>query len=159
MRAANINLAISSPNNSPGQSANIFYLITEILQVENCRISELLAAKWSNYHAHRFLILEGKKKSAPVVIRDRELLRKISTLPHTTDDFIFGSVNYRQVYHFIKSNFSHLFEDIKTRKNRKVTHAFRYINCRAIDNDQEIKVILHHNSLRSGKYYKNKMKG
>lgn len=159
MKKENVLFSIARKKVSEDNSESIFLIIAEILQIENCRISEILSANWQDYHAHRFLILKGKKKSSPVVIRDRILLEKISKIPRTTGQLIFGCVNYRQVYHFIKSKYSHLFTNIKTRKNQKVTHAFRYINCRAIDNDEEIKVILHHNSLKSGKYYKNKIKG
>ena len=138
---------------------DLLFIITEILRIENCRVSEVLSATWQDLHHGRFLILQGKKKSAPVIIRDREILRMVSNLPKTHSQLIFYPVNYRQVYHYIKKYYSHQFENIKVRKNKKVTHAFRYINLRAIDNDQEIKVILHHNSKRSGVYYKNKLKG
>lgn len=138
---------------------NQLFIISEILRIENCRVSEILSATWQNYHARRFLILQGKKKSASVIIRDRILLKMIDGIPKTHDDLIFPNVNYRQVYNFIKSKFGHQFDCIKVRKNKKITHAFRYINLRAIDNDENIKQILHHNSRRSGKYYKNKLKG
>jgi len=135
------------------------FIISELLRIENCRCSEILAATWQNYHANRFLILEGKKRSASVIIRDRELLKLISNIPKTNDVLIFPNVTYRQVYQYIKSRYGHQFEIIKGRKNKKITHAYRYINLRAIDNDENIKQILHHNSKKSGMYYKNKLKG
>lgn len=141
------------------KSQDQLFIISEILRIENCRASEILSATWQNYHAQRFLILQGKKKSASVIIRDRIILKMIDNIPRTHDQLIFPNINYRQVYTYIKSKFSHQFENIKVRKNKKVTHAFRYINLRAIDNDENIKQILHHNSRRSGKYYKNKLKG
>jgi predicted nucleic acid-binding protein len=136
-----------------------FSIITQILFIYNCRISEVLSACWCNFHKDRFLILVGVKGSANIIITDRKLLNLISELPYTDKQKIFPFVSYYQVYHHLKSNYSHLFKDIKIKKNRKITHAFRYLNLKNIDNDKFIKDILHHNSRRSGKYYKNKLKG
>lgn len=136
-----------------------FSIICEILLIYNCRISEVLSAKWSNFIQDRFLILVAAKHSANVIIHDRELLKKISTLPRTHAQLIFPYISYYQIYSHIKKNYSHLFSQIKTKKNAKITHAFRYLNVSGIDNDRFIKDILHHNSTRSGKYYKNKVRG
>ncbi len=138
---------------------NVYEIIFKILSVYNCRISEILSAEWSNFFHNRFLILDGKKHSQPIIITDREILSAISNLPHSSNHLIFSSVTYNSFYHYVKKNFSHLFSNIKTRKYSKVTHAFRYLNISGVDNDKFIKQILHHNSTKSGIYYKNKLKG
>lgn len=139
-------------------SANLIQLVTLILSRYNCRISEILSAKWTNFFPDRFLILEGKKHSQNVIIRDLDILQLVSSIPKTDDIRIFPNISYRTMHHHIKSHFGHLFKKIKTRKNEKVTHAFRYLNVSGIDNDGFIKDILHHNSRKSGKYYKNKLR-
>lgn len=136
-----------------------FSIITQILIIYNCRISEVLNASWTNFFPERFLILKGVKHSANIIVTDRKILQLITNLPQIDKVKIFPHVTYYQIYHHLKANYSHLFTDIKIRKNRKITHAFRYLNISAIDNDKFIKDILHHNSQRSGKYYKNKLKG
>ena len=138
---------------------DFFSIIIQILLIYNCRISEVLSASWSNFIPGKFLILVGVKKSANIIVHDRQILQLITTLPCIDKDKIFPHVTYYQVYHHLKTNYSHLFTDIKIKKNRKITHAFRYLNVAHIDNDKFIKDILHHNSTRSGKYYKNKLKG
>jgi len=138
---------------------NLYEIIVEILKVYNCRISEILSAKWSNFFPDRFLILEGKKHSAPVIITDRTILKNISKLVKVDDQLIFKTISYHSIHHYIKSKYSHLFVNIKTKKYSKVTHAYRYLNLKSIDNDDFIKQILHHNSRKSGMYYKHKLKG
>lgn len=134
-------------------------IIIQILIIYNCRISEVLSADWSNFFPDRYLILIGKKKSANIIVTDRILLKQISKLTSNKIGLIFNSVSYHQVKRHISKYYSHLFRNIKIKKNRKITHAFRYLNIANIDNDKIIKDILHHNSLKSGMYYKNKLKG
>lgn len=136
-----------------------FSIIMQILIIYNCRISEVLSATWTNLIPGKFLILVGVKKSANIIVTDRKLLQLITDLPHIDKEKIFPYVSYTQIYHHIKTNYSHLLTDIRIKKNRKITHAFRYLNVASIDNEKFIKDILHHNSTRSGKYYKNKLKG
>ena len=137
---------------------DLLKLITSILSIYNCRISEILSASWSNFYPERFLILKGAKKSQNIIVTDRIILNSIANLPKTHQVLIFPYISYYQVYHYIKSRYGHLFAKIKHRKNLKITHAFRYLNLESIDNDNFIKDILHHNSLKSGKFYKNKLK-
>lgn len=138
---------------------DIFSLIILILSIYNCRINEILKASWKNYYHGRFLILEGSKGSANIIIHDREILKAIALLPRSNEEFIFPWITYYQIYHEIKKKYSHILPNISHRKNMKITHSFRYLNVSGIDNDKFIKDILHHNSTRSGKYYKNKLKG
>lgn len=138
---------------------NDYEIICKILSIYNCRISEILSAKWSNFFPDRFLILEPAKHSQPIIITDRDILKAISISIKSNPDFIFSHISYHSIYKFIKRNYSHLFAKIKIKKYSKVTHAFRYLNIAGVDNDQFIKQILHHNSTKSGKYYKNKLKG
>lgn len=139
-------------------SNNQISIIVEILSRYNCRISEVLSAKWKYLFPGRFLILEGKKHSQNVIIRELDLLERITQLPKTHPELIFPNISYRTMHHHIKSHYGHLFKKIKTRKYSKVTHAFRYLNVEGIDNDAFIKDILNHNSQKSGKYYKNKIR-
>lgn len=140
-------------------SSDSYELIVSILIMYNCRINEILKARWSNFFPNRFLILEGSKGSSNVIVTDRIILKQIEKLAKIDSVFIFPFITYYQIYHTIKKKYSHLLNKISKRKNQKVTHAFRYINVSGIDNDKFIKDILHHNSTRSGKYYKNKLKG
>jgi len=129
-------------------------LAIEILKIYNCRASEVLSAKWSDFFPGKYLILEGKKKSANVIIRDRILLQYIDQLPRLDVEKIFPSINYYHLYHKIKLEHSHLFIKWKKRKNLKVTHGFRYRAVEKVANDGKIQDILHHRSAKSGKYYK-----
>lgn len=129
-------------------------IAVEILRIYNCRSSEVLSAKWKDFDKDHFLILEGKKKSSNIIIRDRILLSAIEKLPHTDAVFIFPSLSYSILYHHCKKNFSHLFVKFKKRKNYKVTHGFRYEAVSKLDNETKIREVLHHRSTKSGKYYK-----
>lgn len=138
---------------------SFYSVIIQVLIIYNCRISEILSAEWSNFNPDRFLILKGAKRSANVIITDRALLKQINELPRLHASLIFPTVTQHQISHYILKNYSHLLTNIKIKKNRKITHAFRYLNIAGIVNDNFIKDILHHNSKRSGAYYKNKLKG
>jgi integrase len=126
----------------------------EILKTYNCRAHEVLSASWHDFDKNRFLILTGCKKSSNVVIRDRFILSLIDALPRLHSDKIFPSLNYYHLYRHCKKYYSHLGVKFKKRKNFKVTHMFRYENVSQIGNDEKIRDILHHRSVKSGKYYK-----
>lgn len=126
----------------------------EILKTYNCRASELLNARWSNYHPDRFLILDGAKGSSNVIIRDRFILEMVSKLPILDKEKIFPSINYRRLYHHCKQHYSHLFVKFKKKKNLKVTHGFRYRAVEQVANEKQIRDILQHRSIKSGKFYK-----
>lgn len=134
-------------------------IVLTILQEYNPRISEILSAKWSNFFPDRFLILEGAKHSANVIVRDKAILERISQLSRHSPELIFPYTTYNRIYNIIARNYSHIFTKIKTKKSRKITHAFRYMNLQGVDNDSIIQDILHHRSNRSGIFYKNKLKG
>lgn len=129
-------------------------VLVQCLFVYNCRCNEILKAEWKNFFPGRFLVLKGSKKSNDVIIRDRELLAQIATLPRTSPIYIFYPLTYQQVYIYCKRNFSHLFVRFKTKSNYKVTHAFRYSNAELVSNEDTLKALLHHNSKKSQKFYK-----
>lgn len=135
-------------------SAGELDIITEILRTYNCRSKEVLDALWNDYYPGQMLVLHGAKKSCNVIIRDRIILQAIENLPRIHSTKIFPSVNYFKLYRFIKSRYSHLFVEFKKRKKFKVTHGFRYLNVKQVENDEVIRDILHHKSTKSGKYYK-----
>jgi integrase len=124
-----------------------------ILDQYNCRASEILNAKWEDYYFPQFLILKGLKNSADVVIRDRFLLNEIETKIPRQNDFIFADITYYHLYSSCKKYYSHLFLKFKGKKNFKVTHGFRYRNVAQLTQATQVKAVLNHNSLRSGKYY------
>lgn len=126
----------------------------EILKVYNCRAGEVLSAEWAKYHKDKFLILSAEKKSSNVIIRDRFILQQIEQLPVLHPTKIFPSVNYGILYRHCKKYYSHLFVKFKGRTRYKVTHGFRYYAVNTIDIETEIRDILHHRSIKSGKYYK-----
>ena len=129
-------------------------MVIEILKCYNCRAKEVLDAEYSKFFPDKFLILSGKKKSSNIIIRDRFILSKINQLPKIDDVKIFPSVSYNILYRHCKKYYSHLFKKFKGKKYFKVTHGFRYLNVSAIDIETEIRDILHHRSVKSGKYYK-----
>ncbi len=130
------------------------FVILLILQTYNVRISEILEAEFPYFHPDKFLILKGKKRSADIIIRDRYILTLVSNLPRLHERLIFFPINYKTVYRYIKRNYSHLFAKYKTKKNYKVTHAFRYANVENVSDPSSLQAILHHNSKKSQKYYK-----
>lgn len=131
-------------------------IIIEILQIYNCRISEVLNAKFSNFKPQKRLVLIGLKKSDNIIVLDRLILKRIEELPKLDSEFIFYPTTYRRMYTLIKTNFSHIFARFRTGKNHKVTHGFRYLNCEDIDDVETIRTLLHHKSKKSQKYYKQK---
>lgn len=126
----------------------------EILKIYNCRASEVLSAKWNDFYPGAMLVIDGKKKSSNVIIRDRYILSAINQLPRLDIEKIFPSLNYYHLYRECKKHYSHLFIKWKKKKNYKVTHGFRYRAVEKIANEEKIRDILHHRSAKSGKYYK-----
>lgn len=135
---------------------NQLSIAVEILKLYNCRASEVLSAKWSDFIPDYRLILEGKKRSANIVIHDRIILASIERLPKLDEEKIFPSLNYYHLYRYCKVHLSHQFVKFKKKKNYKVTHGFRYRAVEQVANDGKIQDILHHRSAKSGKYYKQK---
>jgi len=126
----------------------------EILKTYNCRASEVLSATWKNFIPGSMLVLIASKQSCNVIVRDRFILSLIEDLPRLDRDLIFPSVSYNKLYHHCKVYYSHLFTKFKKRKNLKVTHGFRYLNVSQFGTEEVIRDILHHRSIKSGKYYK-----
>jgi len=141
---------LSTPNIEISEMA----ICIEVLKVENCRASEILSATWNNFYPDQFLILEARKNSSNVIVRDRFILSLISQLPRTHATKIFPNITYSKLYHHCKTYYSHLFTKFKKRKNFKVTHGFRYSAVEQVANETKIRDILHHRSIKSGKYYK-----
>lgn len=137
---------------------NSYDLIIMILMKYNCRIQEILNAEWKDFYPERFLILKGLKKSSNVIVTDSKILDLILQIPKIDSIKIFPFITYYSVYHFIKTKFSHLLSSIRTRKNRKITHAFRYLNIVDLQDETQIRDVLHHRSIKSQSYYKNKIK-
>lgn len=129
-------------------------IAVEILRRTNCRASEVLDSKWIDFVPNQFLLISGKKKSCNIILHDRILLNAISQLPRLDEEKIFPSLNYYHLYRYCKSHDSHLFVKFKKRKYYKVTHAYRYRAVELFANDEKIRDILHHRSIKSGKFYK-----
>lgn len=127
-----------------------------ILSQYNCRSAEVLSAKWNDFKPGKYLILEGCKGSSNVIIRDKTILESISRLRVLNKTMIFPSVNYYHLYRYCKKYFARNFRKFKKRKYEKVTHGFRYEIVSELDNEKKIRDILHHRSVKSGKYYKTK---
>jgi len=133
--------------------------ITDILTVYNCRITEILNLTKSYFFLPKFVVLKGLKGSNDIIIRDRLILERLKELSTKRENKIFVNNTYKQVYNFINRNYSYLIGKIEKKKNNKVTHCFRYSAVNNITDEQTIKTVLHHNSLKSNKYYTNKIKG
>jgi hypothetical protein len=138
----------------PELSCSQLSIAVEILKVYNCRAAELLSASWKDFYPGQMLILHGVKKSSNVIIRDRLILGMITQLPHLDEEKIFPSINYYHLYHHCKKHYSHLFVKFKKKQNYKVTHGFRYRAVEQVANEEKIRDILHHRSIKSGKFYK-----
>lgn len=128
-------------------------IIVEILTIYNCRISEVLSANWKNFFPDRFLVLKGKKKSDDIIIHDRIILSKIKNLHPLDPELIFYPTTYKRMHRLVKLQFGHLFASLKEGKNNKVTHAFRYLNARLLEDPESIRTLLHHKSKKSQNYY------
>ena len=114
----------------------------------------MLNAKWEDFQEGRMLVLTASKQSSNIIVRDRFILALVSSLPHLDDKKIFPSLNYYHLYHHCKKFYSHLFTKFKKKKNFKVTHGFRYRAVEEVANETKIRDILHHRSIKSGKFYK-----
>lgn len=145
-----LNVNISSLNNK-------IDIVIYILKTYNCRVSEVLSAKWENFYQDKYLILEGLKGSRNIFIRDSLILNRISNLTRDDDKLIFKYVKYSTIYYYLKKYYSHLGIFVKRKKNVMITHAFRYLNVKFLDNDKFIRDALYHSSIKSNKYYINKL--
>lgn len=130
-----------------------------ILQIYNCRASEVLNARWENFYPDKFLILHSSKQSNNVIIRDRSILYEISQMPRLHKEIIFNQLNYSKLYDYCKKRYSHLFVRFKGKKNYKVTHGFRYAAVESINDELYVRDVLFHRSAKSGRFYKPKSKG
>ena len=134
-------------------------LFITILSRHNLRVCELLRCKRTDLMPGRYLIIPGAKGSCNVIIRDKDLIAEAASIPASGSDLLFYPLTYNLIYRDVKRYYSHLFVDIKTRKNQKVTHAFRYLAVRGVVDVEIARDILHHRSSKSSKYYLNKFKG
>jgi integrase len=136
------------------QSVGQMQIIIAILQEYNCRSAEVLSAEWANFYPDKFLILKGCKRSANVIVRDKLILKTISEIPKLHPTIIFNQVNYQALYWYCKTRYSHLFAKFKGKKNRKITHGFRFAAVEFINDEAYIRDILFHRSVKSGRFYK-----
>lgn len=146
-----LNYTINSAG--PDNRSGSIHIIVDILQLYNCRVSEVLQARWSNYYDNKYLILHGCKRSGHIVIRDRGLLARLSVHPHLHPDLIFPSVSYYSVYYHIKKFYSQTFDQKVGRKNKAVTHYYRYAAVADLKVGEDATAVLHHRSSRSALYY------
>jgi len=149
---SNILAELKKRNQSIGQ----MQVAIAILQIYNCRAAEVLSASWKDFYPDRFLILKGCKGSANIVIRDALILQTISSLPKLDPDKIFNHINYNSLFRYCAQRYAHLFTKFRTKKNRKITHGFRYMAVEFINDDAYVRDVLFHRSKKSGRYYKTK---
>jgi integrase len=136
------------------QAVGQMQIAVSILQIYNCRSAEVLRAQWKNFFPNQYLILEGVKRSANIIVRDRMILNEINNLPRIHPIYIFNQINKYKLYSYCKKNFSHLFVRFKGKKNYKVTHGFRYAAVEYINNELYVRDVLFHRSVKSGRFYK-----
>lgn len=136
------------------QSIGQMQIAIAILQVYNCRSAEVLNANWSDFYPDRMLILKGCKGSNNIIIRDTLILNSISNLPKLHPQIIFNQLCYKKLYRYCASHYSHLFTKFKGKKNRKITHGFRFAAVEFINDDAYIRDVLYHRSKKSGRFYK-----
>jgi len=129
-----------------------------ILKHYNPRISEILDATRKDFYSGRFLILRGKKRSRNIIIRDPAILEMVKFLLSDGREKIFQNLNYKLIYRETFRRYGHLINQVKSRKHRKVTHAFRYINIDNINDDSYIRDVLNHSRISTQQYYKNKLR-
>ena len=149
-----INVLLQSLPGVPG----VLSICLELLVVYNLRSAEILSAKWSDFKPPKLLYLRGCKGSNDIVIRDREILQHINKLPRLHPDLIFYPITYSMLYHHIKKNYSHLFDNRFTKKNKKVTHYFRYSAASQFETAREVTTVLHHASKGSASFYNKNLK-
>lgn len=128
-------------------------LILKILQLYNCRISEILNATWEDYYPGKFLILRGLKNSSDIFVRDIEINRSLASLGRLHATFIFYPVKYYQIYRYCLRLLNNRAYVKGYERNRKVTHFFRYENANILKHPEDATAMLHHKSKRSASYY------
>lgn len=131
---------------------NIIHLL---LKRYNFRISEILRLNIDSLYTDKNICVKLSKSKDYIFVRDAEIHDLLSVLFKNTHNHSF-TVIYKDVHYFLNRYFSNeIISDGK--KNRKVTHAYRYYNARNIksitDNKQIIKASLRHKSIKSQEYY------
>lgn len=132
-------------------------VILELLVIYNPRALEILRLKKGDIVQERFLCIPGAKRSQDIIVRDRELMKKINRLAEKRTDNLFISISYGYLYRYIRRNFGDSIKSVQKKKNNKVTHLFRYLNTQGIKSESSLKSVLHHNSKSSQKFYINKI--
>lgn len=133
-------------------------MISYLLLKYNLRVSEILDVKKNDLKYPHFIIFRARKKSSNIIIRDNFVVNYFyQMLPYTKKEF-FYFINYNNIYHYFRKNFSHLFKDFKSSKNNKITHGPRYYYAHLTNEPELVRDILNHRSLRSGKYYNKQLK-
>lgn len=153
-----MNLLKEIESKNPAKLNEEMEIILETLFLYNPRINEILSATKQQFNRAGFMVLKGSKKSADIIIRDRELIKKYHALAEKRETKLFRYTKYGDVYRYIWNNLSHIVNKVAKKKNCKVTHAFRYLNANTFEDEATIKSLLHHNSTRSNHFYTNKLK-
>jgi hypothetical protein len=148
-------LNIAGPNTATLCRNDEMDIIINILEIYNPRISEILSLTKKQVIPGKFAFLQGLKGSQDIIIRDRGILTSLEALLKDRQDKVFVYTSYYNVYSYIKKFMSHIVNQVGHKKNLHVTHAFRYLNVRGGMEDKTIKAVLHHNSVRSNRYYTN----
>lgn len=131
-------------------------LVIEILKVYNCRVQEVLNATWEDFFPGKMLILKGLKKSANIIVRDRIILSCIAQLYKWEKDKIFPNVNKQKVQRAMLRHYPGIVSAAGRSKRRRITHAWRYLAARIVQDEKQTQDILHHRSVKSQSYYKSK---
>jgi len=137
---------------------HVLPIAVSILKQYNLRSAELLRLKKSDLHYPRFCIVRGCKGSRDIVIRDKSILSLLLALSNCSHTPFIFNISYSQLYRFILRTLSHRFVSLKGKKNKKVTHAFRYINSSELDNAHDVSLVLNHKSQSSAHFYNKSIK-
>lgn len=154
---ANAMSMIDAIKYDPNISKGRIELIVEILDLYNLRISEVLNLKWSDVIDSKMIYVQASKHSHDTIIRDRQIVQQIIKLHRIDSTYIFKPVTYTQVYTYIKRYLSHRFSKQYDKKNKKITHYFRYKNAQSLKTKKQVSTMLNHSGQQSARYYNNKL--
>jgi len=138
---------------------DVINLAVEILRIYNVRASEVLGIAKYNRLRNGNYVIESRKGSHHTIITDRTIIEHLNVLYTNADSLLFEGISYKNLYNYMLKNYSHIFNQFKTMKNRKVTHGFRYLNVHDVADATIRQAILHHKSLKTQNYYKSKQTG
>ena len=132
--------------------------LLRIVLVYNCRISELLRAKYSDVITGDRIVIHGAKCSRDYVLYLPNISLYKEGLSGQALQAHIWEISYKTAYQQAKRAYN--IPIINGRKNRSIYHIGRYLVCEEIER-AGIKVnyqdILRHNSAKSQLFYTNKM--